>query len=198
MPSVIAYLGLKEAESPDARLAILEYANRTGLTQIEFWKEESLPRRQGHSSLIKRIPAVLEPGSVVLIQSPVSFRNYLGYAEFLSVALAQGACVHVINVDGQVRIYDGAPASWAEAWAILCEDARHHAMHSRRAVSARENGKRGGRKRGSVGPWKLVGRDDEIRHFLKLKLSARKAARHLGVTPKTYTSYVQEKGLRAD
>ena len=65
-------------------------------------------------------------------------------------------------------------------------------------VKARASGKKLGRPKGSLGVSRLDGREDEIRHFLKLGVSKSSVANITGVTRPTLYHFIATRGLKTD
>ena len=59
------------------------------------------------------------------------------------------------------------------------------------------SGKKLGRPRGSIGVSRLDGREDEIRHFLNLRVSKSSIAKITGVTCPTLYTFIATRGMKA-
>ena len=64
------------------------------------------------------------------------------------------------------------------------------------AAKARSSGKKLGRPKGSVGVSRLDGREDEIRHFLRLGVSKNAIAKITGVSRPTLCHFIDSRSLR--
>ena len=64
-------------------------------------------------------------------------------------------------------------------------------------AKARSSGKKLGRPKGSLGAWRLDGREDEICHFLMLGVLKSSIAKITGVTRPALCNFIATRGLKA-
>lgn len=195
MPAYYAYLRVSRdtQDVANQRLGLLDFANARGfapLVLIEETASRTVPWRE------RAIGALLleraQPGDFVLTSEFTRLGGSPGQVFSMLEAAAERRVTIVITKNGVVM--DGSlnaqiqAAAFAMASMIEVEFTRARTREG--LLRARQEGRIGGRRKGSVGRLKLDPRKDEVGELSRLGLSVPKLARHFGVTEKTMRKFL--------
>ena len=198
----VAYLRVSTArqDASSQRLAILEYARRQGLRIDDFIEATASARTNVKHRRLDQLMAVLEPGDRLFVSELSRLGRSLGEVVALLDAIAKASVAFVavkenIRFEGrqdlQTKVMTTLFALFAEVERDLISERTREGL-----AKARSSGKKLGRPKGSLGVSRLDGREDEIRHFLKLGVSKSSIAKITGVTRPTLYNFIATRGLK--
>ena len=145
--------------------------------------------------------AVLDPGDRLVVSELSRLGRSLGEVVALLDAIAK-ASVAFVAVKENIRFeghQDLRTKVMTTLFALFAEVERDLISERTREglAKARAAGKKLGRPKGSLGVSRLDGREDEIRHFLKLGVSKSSIAKITGVTRPTLYNFIATRALNA-
>ena len=182
------------------RLAILEYARKHHLLIDEFVEATASavtsPKRQRLDDLM----GVLESGDRLVVSELSRLGRSLGQIVAMLDTLARES-VAFIAIKEQIRIegkQDIQTKVMTTLFALFAEVERDLISERTREglAKAKASGKKLGRPKGSLGVSRLDGKEDEIRHFLRLGVSKNAIAKITGVSRPTLYHFIDSRGLR--
>ena len=199
----VAYLRVSTTrqDAGSQRLAILEYARRQGLRIDDFIEATASARTNAKHRRLDQLMAVLEPGDQLVVSELSRLGRSLGEVVALLDAIAKASVAFLaikenIRFEGrqdlQTKVMTTLFALFAEVERDLISERTREGL-----AKARASGKKLGRPKGSLGVSRLDGREDEIRHFLKLGVSKSSIAKITGVTRPTLYNFIATRGLKA-
>ena len=199
----VAYLRVSTAQQDagSQRLAILEYARRQGFRIDDFIEATASARTNAKHRRLDQLMAVLEPGDRLVVSELSRLGRSLGEVVGLLDAIAKASVAFVavkenIRFEGRqdlhTKVMTTLFALFAEVECDLISERTREGL-----AKARSSGKKLGRPKGSLGVSRLDGREDEIRHFLKLGVSKSSIAKITGVTRPTLYNFIATRGLKA-
>lgn len=195
MPSYFAYLRVSRdtQDVANQRLGLLDFANSRGyapLVLIEETAGRTVPWRE--RAIGGLILERAQPGDFVLTSEFTRLGGSPGQVFSILETAAERRITVIITKNGMVM--DGSlnaqiqAAAFAMASMIEVEFTRARTREG--LLRARQEGRIGGRRKGSVGRLKLDPRKDEVGELARLGLSVPKLARHFGVTEKTMRKFL--------
>lgn len=195
MPSYFAYLRVSRdtQDVANQRLGLLDFANSRGfapLVLIEETAGRSVPWRE--RAVGDLILGRAQRGDFVLTSEFTRLGDSPGQVFTILEAAAERGITVIITKNGLVM--DGSlnaqiqAAAFAMASMIEVEFIRARTREG--LLRARQEGRVGGRRKGSTGPLKLDPRKDEVGELYSLGLSVPKLARHFQVTEKTMRKFL--------
>ena len=150
---------------------------------------------------LEQLMAALEPGDRLVVSELSRLGRSLGEVVAMLDTIAKAGIVFVaikenIRFEGrrdiQTKVMTTMFALFAEVERDLISERTREGL-----AKARASGKKLGRPKGSLGVSRLDGREDEIRHFLKLGVSKSPIAKITGVTRTTLYNFIATRGLNA-
>ena len=157
------------------RLAILEYARRHRLRIDEFIEATASARTSPKRRRLDDLMGALEPGDRLIVSELSRLGRSLGQIVAMLDALAREGIAFIaikeqIRIEGkqdiQTKVMTTLFALFAEVERDLISERTREGL-----AKARSSGKKLGRPKGSLGVSRLDGKEDEIRHFLRLGVS---------------------------
>ena len=200
----VAYLRVSTTrqDAGSQRLAVLEYARREGLRIDDFVEATASSRADTKRRRLDQLMAALEHGDRLVVSELSRLGRSLGEVVAMLDAIARAGVVFVsvkenIRFEGkrdiQTKVMTTLFALFAEVERDLISERTREGL-----ARARASGKRLGRPKGSLGPSRLDGREDEILHLLKLGVSKSSIAKITGVTRTTLYNFIATRGLKVD
>ena len=148
---------------------------------------------------LEQLMAALEPGDRLVVSELSRLGRSLGEVVAMLDTIAKAGIVFVaikenIRFEGrrdiQTKVMTTMFALFAEVERDLISERTREGL-----AKARASGKKLGRPKGSLGVSRLDGREDEIRHFLKLGVSKSSIAKITGVTRTTLYNFIATRRL---
>ena len=174
------------------RLAILEYARKHSLRIDEFIEATASARTSPKRRRLDDLMGALEPGD--------RLGRSLGQIVAMLDALAREGIAFIaikeqIRIEGkqdiQTKVMTTLFALFAEVERDLISERTREGL-----AKARSSGKKLGRPKGSLGISRLDGKEDEIRHFLRLGVSKNAIAKITGVSRPTLYHFIDSRSLQ--
>lgn len=181
------------------RLAILDYAHRTGVTVDEFIEVQVSSRRSTTARGIDDLFDRLKAGDLLLVSELSRLGRSVGQIIQLVDELVKNRIRFVaikedIRLDGkqdmQTKVMVTMFGLFAEIERDLISERTKQGLSA-----ARAKGKQPGRPKGALGKSKLSGKEDEIRSFLSKSVSKASIARILGVSRTALHNFIRSRGL---
>jgi len=195
MPTYFAYLRVSRdtQDVANQRLGLLDYANRQGyspVAMVEDTVSRSLPWRE--RLIGKLLTEQAQPGDIVMASevtriagSPMQVFTLLEVAaeRGITIVITKQNLILDTSLNGQIQA-----AMFGLASMIEVEFVRARTREG--LQRARNEGRIGGRRKGSTGRLKLDPQRERVAELHALELSAPKMARHFGVTEKTMRKFL--------
>lgn len=184
------------------RLAIREYARTHSLQIDEFVEATASARTSPQRRRLDALLRTLEPGDRLVVSELSRLGRSLGQIVATLAALTQDQ-IAFIAIKEQIRI-EGKPdlqtTVMTTLFALFAEVERALISERTRAglAQARAAGKKLGRPKGSLGASRLDGKEQDIRHFLRLGVSKSAIAKITGVSRPTLYHFIASRRLQPD
>ena len=185
-------------EIREQRQAIVEFAQREGITLSRFIEMPAF----GGEKRIDQLIGHLEPEDTLIVSELSRIGRSVGQVVRTVDALIK-AKIRFISVKEDIWL-DEARNSQTQAMVRMFDllaqtDRQLVSIHTKEGLfSARRNGKKLGRPKGSLGRSKLDGKTGEIKRLLALGVSKGAIARIMGVERGTLNHFVISRGLIQD
>ena len=200
----VAYLRVStpQQDVQSQRLGILEYARKSDFRVDDFIETTASGRASDARRRIDQLMSVLQPGDRLVVSELSRLARSLGQIVAILDALTKQGVSFVaikenIRVEGkqdiQTKVMTTLFALFAEVERDLISERTREGL-----AKARSSGKKLGRPKGSLGVSRLDGKEDEIRHFLKLGVSKSSIAKITGVSRQTLYHFIRTRGLSQD
>ena len=182
------------------RLAILEYARKHGLHVDGFIGATASARTSPRRRRLDDLMDALEPGDRLVVSELSRLGRSLGQIVAMLDALAREGIAFVaikeqIRIEGkqdiQSKVMTTLFALFAEVERDLISERTREGL-----AKARASGKKLGRPKGSLGVSRLDGKEQEIRHFLRLGVSKSAIAKITGVSRPTLYHFIDSRNLQ--
>lgn len=199
--AVIAYIRVSTTRQDlsNQKLAILEYANKSGLKVDEFIEVEASSRRDQRTRRIEYVFSLVQPGDTLVVselsrlgRSTVEVLlicEQLARQETRLVAVKQG--LDFARQDLTTKVMLTVLGLAAELERDFISERTKMGLER-----AKASGKMIGRPKGSLGPSKLEPNLDEIRRLIEAKVPQTAIGRLLGCSPATVSRFIARRGLK--
>ena len=173
------------------RLAILEYARRHSLQIDEFIEATasavtSLKRRRlGDRLVVSELSRLGRSLGQIVAMLDTLAREGIAFIAIKEQIRIEG------KQDIQTKVMTTLFALFAEVERDLISERTREGL-----AKARASGKKLGRPKGSLGVSRLDGKEDEIRHFLRLGVSKNAIAKITGVSRPTLYHFIDSRSLQ--
>ena len=198
----VAYLRVSTARQDvqGQRLAILEYARKNRLQVDEFIEATASAVTSPKRRRLDDLMGALESGDRLVVSELSRLGRSLGQIVAMLDTLAKEGIAFIaikeqIRIEGkqdiQTKVMTTLFALFAEVERDLISERTREGL-----AKARSSGKKLGRPKGSLGVSRLDGKEDEIRHFLRLGVSKNAIAKITGVSRPTLYHFIDSRRLR--
>ena len=183
------------------RLAILDYAHRTGLTVDEFVEVQISSRRSTAARGIQRLLERLNGGDLLLVGELSRLGRSVSEIIRLVDELVRER-VRLVSIKENIRL-DGKQDMQTKVmitmFGLFAEIERDLISERTREglAAARAKGKQLGRPRGSLGRSKLTGREEEIQILLSKSVSKSSIAKIMEVSRTALLHFISSRGLES-
>lgn len=181
------------------RHGILEYANKLGLTGLQFTEDTSSGKTNWKERKSGELLTQLMQSGDVVIFAEVSrmARSTLQVLEMLEYAAQKGLQVHIAKQ--QMKFDDSLNSRiTATVLGLAAEIEREFiSARTKEALAKRKaDGMKLGRPEGKAAKVKLDQHEKEIRHYLKLGISKRSIAKLVDCAPSTLYDWLERRKIR--
>jgi len=197
----IAYIGVSDAGKSMAsqKSAILDYAKRKRITVDEFAEAPSRSRQPKGRRRMDPVLSGLRKSDTLIVADLSRLGRSLGEIVQIVNALVKRN-IHVIAIEDDIRLEGKRDVRTQSVTAVFDRLARLDKAVLSEVIkegqaAARAKGKRLGRPKGSRGPSKLDGREEEIREYLAKGVSKASIAKILEVSRGGLCHFLRVKGL---
>jgi len=185
-------------EVREQRQTIVEFAQREGIALSQFIE---MPAFSGEKRITQLI-GNLEPGDTLIVSELSRIGRSVGQVVRTVDALIK-AKIRFIAVKEDIWLDEARNSqtqTMVRMFDLLAQTGRQLvSTHTKEGLSsARRNGKKLGRPKGSLGMSKLDGRSKEIKRLLALGVSKSAIARIMGVGRTTVNHFIRSRGLIQD
>ena len=184
------------------RLAILEYARRHSIQIDEFVEATASTRTSPKRRRLDDLMSALEPGDRLIVSELSRLGRSLGQIVGMLDTLARES-IAFIAIKEQIRIegkQDIRTKVMTTLFALFAGFERDLISKRTREglAKSRSSGKKLERPKGSFGVSRLDGKEDEIRHFLRLGVSKSAIAKITGVSRPTLYHFIDSRSLQTN